>query len=183
MLFWIVLGIIRFHKLWPKILYHRLLGRDGYCHFPRTMTRDSLCCFEPRRILPYSKDYDQRFFSIVPRLWRVLPCICNIVFLCVLDVYPLFLSPYSYLPIPISIHNLLGCKWLQNNPFSSSSKFTCSMFLKQIFFFCFLQKKNEWIWVQGRTKCKEKLYKILWTLRFFARRCQGSKRNESKNPQ
>jgi ABC-type arginine/histidine transport system permease subunit len=84
MLFWIMTGITMFHGLSPKILYHHLLGHDGYCHFPRTITL----------ILYIVLDYDgyHHFPRIVTRdsfqlfLWlrQVLPCICNIMFLCIL---------------------------------------------------------------------------------------------------
>jgi hypothetical protein len=88
MLFWTVIGITKFYKLWPEIYYHWFLDRDGYFHFPKTMTCDSLCSFGPWRVLTFSKDYDQRLFSIISlavSACQVLPCICNIVFLCVLD--------------------------------------------------------------------------------------------------
>jgi hypothetical protein len=59
------MGIIKFHKLWPRIYYRWLLGRDGYYQFPRIVTRAS--------------------FLLFPWRQRVLPCKCNIVFLCVVD--------------------------------------------------------------------------------------------------
>jgi hypothetical protein len=47
MLFRTMTDITKFYGLWLEILYHRLLGSDGYCHFPKTMTHDSLCYFGP----------------------------------------------------------------------------------------------------------------------------------------
>jgi hypothetical protein len=65
MLFQTVTSITKFYKLWPKIYYRWFLGRGGYYHFPRIITRAS--------------------FLSCPRRWRVLPYIYNIVFLCVFD--------------------------------------------------------------------------------------------------
>jgi hypothetical protein len=65
-LFRIVMDIGKFYKLWPKIYYRWLLGRDGYYHVPRIMTRAS-------------------FLSFLRLRWA-LPCIWNIVLLCVIDI-------------------------------------------------------------------------------------------------
>jgi hypothetical protein len=65
MLFWTMTDITKFYKLWSRIYYHWLLGHDGYYHFPRIVTKAS--------------------FLLFPQRWQVFPCICNIVFLCVLN--------------------------------------------------------------------------------------------------
>jgi hypothetical protein len=59
---------------------------DGYYQVLQVMTKDLLSlASNPWWILSFSKDYDQSLFSIIPWQWRVLPFICNIMLLYVLD--------------------------------------------------------------------------------------------------
>jgi hypothetical protein len=45
MLFQTMMGITKYHKLWPRIYYHWLLGRDGYYQFLKIVTRASSLSF------------------------------------------------------------------------------------------------------------------------------------------